>query len=77
MYTNRSLLSVRHYPDKCSSEVSRKGELQPCDKTAYAVAADDEIGAVWPVCLHHARGQNLITLAELLDRANRGAWENA
>lgn len=73
--SGRSLAFVRHYPDKCSTEVSRDGESQPCDKTAYAVAIDDEIGAVWPVCIHHARGRQLMTLAELLDRANRGAWE--
>lgn len=67
-YINRSLAFVQAHPDLCSTEVSRGGESQPCDKTAYAVAIDDEIGATWPVCIHHARGRQLMPLAELLDR---------
>ena len=58
---------VQRFPEKCCAEVSRKGESQPCDKTAYAVASGDG-GRYWPVCIHHARGRQLLSLADLLDR---------
>ena len=35
---NDLLYFVRKFPNECCAEVSRKGELQPCGKTAFAVA---------------------------------------
>lgn len=55
---------VRHHPEKCCTEVGRGDTTEPCDNTAYAVAFDAE--GYWPVCIHHARGQALATLAEIL-----------
>lgn len=55
---------LRRYPDKCCADVSRKGESQPCDKLAVAVALDTE-DDWWPVCAYHARGR-MMPLAELL-----------
>lgn len=67
------------YPDKCCAEVSRKGESEPCDKTAYAMVlgyADEyESGAPdhwWPVCIHHARGRQLVPLSRLMERLKHG-----
>lgn len=58
---------VRKFPDKCSHEVSRGGEVQPCERTAYAVAFDEE--GYWPVCIHHARlWKSLVTLQEVLQQ---------
>jgi hypothetical protein len=39
---------------ECHEEVSRKGELQPCDNQAVALKADPE--GDYPVCSFHARG---------------------
>lgn len=55
---------------------TRKGESQPCDKTAYAMALgySDEVGGEgepdhwWPVFIHHARGRRLVTLSRLIER---------
>jgi hypothetical protein len=62
---------VRKFPGECCAEVSRKGNSEPCDKTAYAVAVDpdDPTSLAWPVCVHHARGRTLIPLSELLEVA--------
>lgn len=57
---------IRRFPDKCCAEVSRFGESQPCDKTAVAVTADAEDGHWWPVCKHHARGRQVVSLTELI-----------
>lgn len=59
---------VEKFPGECTAEVSRKGNgnSEPCEKPAYAVAFDAE--GFWPVCIHHARGQALVTLAEILGR---------
>lgn len=64
--TDKDIRFLRKYPDKCCAEVSRKGELQPCDKTAVAVTVDAETGQWWPVCPHHTRGRQMISLADLL-----------
>lgn len=63
------------YPDRCCAETTRKGESQPCDKTAYAMALgySDEVGEGepdhwWPVCIHHARGRRLVTLSRMIER---------
>lgn len=58
---------VRKFPGECCAEVSRGGEAQPCDKTAVAVAIGDaDSDNHWPVCVHHARGRQVMPLAELL-----------
>lgn len=46
---------VRRFPDKCTEGVSRKGEEQPCDKSAVAARIDPEEGSAYPVCAYHAR----------------------
>ena len=59
---------LRRFPDKCCAEVSRKGESQPCDGRAVAVAvsADDGYDRWWPVCAHHSSGRRMVSLPELL-----------
>jgi len=66
--TDDPLYFVRKFPSECCAEVSRKGELQPCDKTAFAVAAgdDDGVSRWWPVCVYHARARRMVPLADLL-----------
>jgi len=56
---------IRRFPHKCCTEVSRRGEVQPCDKEAVAVAVDWGCGSCWPVCKHHTRG-SVLSLADLL-----------
>ncbi|OBJ14597.1 hypothetical protein [Mycobacterium sp. 1245801.1] len=56
---------IDKYPGQCAAEVSRKGNSEPCDEAAYAVAMDDE--GFWPVCIKHARGQGLVPLSEVLE----------
>lgn len=58
---------VDKYPNECCAETSRKGESQPCEKPAYAVAIDTEVHRFWPVCIHHARGAALVGLTEILE----------
>lgn len=40
---------------ECHEEVTRKGELQPCDKPAVAVRRDAG-GEPYPVCVYHCHG---------------------
>lgn len=54
------------FSGRCCAEVSRKGESQPCDKTAVAVTIDSEDGHWWPVCPHHSRGRRMVPLTDLL-----------
>lgn len=46
--------SVREFPGECCEEVSRRGELQPCNKLAVAARLDVDEHA-YPVCGYHAR----------------------
>lgn len=39
---------IDKFPGECTMEVSRKGNTEPCDKPAYAIAFDAE--GYWPVC---------------------------
>lgn len=51
------------YGKYCCEEVTRRGELQPCDKTAVAVRRDAD--GDYPVCAYHSRG-SMVPLSELL-----------
>lgn len=71
--TADNLKFLRRYPDKCSADVTRKGESQPCDKVAVAVMRgeggygfEDEPDDWWPVCAHHTRKDHTVPLAELI-----------
>lgn len=48
---------------ECHEEVSRRGELQPCDKVAVAMRFDPTFGDPYPVCAFHARGANMMSLS--------------
>lgn len=43
------------YPQRCSEEVSRSGNAEPCDKPAVALREDPNYGGYYPVCARHAR----------------------
>ena len=70
--TTSGLEFIRKFPDKCCAEVTRKGESQPCDRTAVAAArnteddTEDAYVQWWPVCAYHTRGHHMVPLAELL-----------
>lgn len=66
-YVRADIRYIRQFGDKCCAEVSRKGEAQPCEKMAVAVAVGDEQGGSWwPVCPHHSRGRAMVSLTELI-----------
>lgn len=71
--TDNCLHFVLKYPHECCAAVSRKGESEPCNKTAVAVAAGEDDGGPmwWPVCAYHARGRDMVSLAELIDTVAR------
>jgi hypothetical protein len=64
---------VLKFPDRCCAEVSRRGESQPCDKTAVAVAVSSEAydPGWWPVCRKHLHGRELVPLEDVLAAARR------
>lgn len=49
----------------CHEEVSRRGERQPCAKTAVALRIDPDFGTPYPVCAFHTRAP-MVALADLL-----------
>jgi hypothetical protein len=57
---------VDEFPNECIVEISRKGNLEPCNEIAYAVVYDPDEESCWPVCIYHARGQKLIRLTDIL-----------
>lgn len=61
---------ARRFPDSCCTEVSRKGESQPCDRPACGVIVGDDDGEQcgWPVCAFHARQGRMVSLATLLGK---------
>ncbi len=50
----------------CAEGVTRRGEYQPCGKTAVALRYDPETGDPYPVCAYHARS-DMVPLAKLLE----------
>jgi hypothetical protein len=48
---------------ECHEEVSRRGELQPCNRVAVAMRIDPTFGDPYPVCAFHARGSNMMSLS--------------
>ena len=55
------------FPHTCDEAVTRGHHLEACAKPAVAIAHDREFGGVYPVCKHHARGREMVTLAELFE----------
>lgn len=40
----------------CHEEVTRQGEVQPCEALAVALRYDPEERSPYPVCAYHSRG---------------------
>lgn len=59
-------LEVAEMYGTCDEEVSRRGEAQPCDKTAVAMKADPE--GPYPVCAYHSHGDMVALSRILLER---------
>jgi redox-regulated HSP33 family molecular chaperone len=55
-YTAFGLRIALGRPEQCHEEVTRKGELEPCDSTAVALRIDPHESEPYPVCARHARG---------------------
>jgi hypothetical protein len=49
----------------CDEEVTRKGESQPCEKTAVALRYDPEEQHPYPVCAYHSR-RPMVPLAAIV-----------
>jgi hypothetical protein len=69
MNATQEIADSLKWPERCCVSVSRKGEEQPCDKTAVAVALlwDDWDGRDRPgaVCAFHAQGR-MVPLSEIV-----------
>lgn len=66
--TRDDLHVVIRFPRTCDCETTRDGISVPCDKPAVAIAAADRLDVhPYTVCKHHARGREMVTIAELFD----------
>lgn len=54
-YTTFGLRIALGRPEQCHEEVTRRGEVEPCEKTAVALRVDPQEGEPYPVCARHAR----------------------
>lgn len=53
-------------PQRCAENVTRKGEEQPCDRTAVALRVEpEEPEQCYPVCGYHARA-DMVTLEQIV-----------
>lgn len=55
---------------ECHEEVTRRGESEPCDRTAVALRYDPTFGGPYPVCARHARG-HMVLLADVVAAVER------
>lgn len=64
----QAIRAVTGHDPYCDTEVSRRGECEPCGKAPAAIAVDDEWGSrdFWPVCAHHARAGWCVPLREVI-----------
>lgn len=52
-------------PEECHEEVTRGGEVQPCEKPAVALRIDPNEGDPYPVCAYHARAE-MVPLVDIV-----------
>lgn len=64
-YTHLGMSIALGHPQDCHEEVSRRGEQEPCDKTAVALRLDPEEGEPYPVCARHARA-DMVPLEDIV-----------
>lgn len=71
---------LTRFPTDCTEAVTRKSRgdewTEPCGKLAVAARFDPEEGSAYPVCTRHARGDGMVSLADLLEVANLWAAED-
>lgn len=61
--------AVKYREPVCHESVSRKGQVQPCDRPAIGMRVDPDTSAtpsVYPVCVGHAR-HSMVPIADTLD----------
>ena len=56
-YTHLGMSIALGHPQQCHEEVTRRGEVEPCEKTAVALRMDPEESEPYPVCARHARAE--------------------
>lgn len=56
-FTHFGLSIALGHPQECHEEVTRRGEVEPCEKVAVALRIDPEEGEPYPVCARHARAE--------------------
>lgn len=64
-YSGHGMRTALGHPETCAEGVSRKGEYEPCDKTAVALRMDPEESEPYPVCAYHARG-DMVPLEDIV-----------
>lgn len=66
-----ALVSAAGYAE-CHESVSRKGEIQPCEKPSVALRYDPDCGEPYPVCAYHSRA-DMVSLTHLRAALERRA----
>ena len=64
-YTHLGMSIALGHPQQCHEEVTRRGELEPCDNMAVALRMDPEESEPYPVCARHARA-NMVSLEDVV-----------
>ena len=52
--THECITTINHYNGLCAEEITRHGQLQPCDRIAIAHRIDTD-NHTYPVCRRHLR----------------------
>lgn len=64
-YTHLGMSIALGHPQQCHEEVTRKGEIEPCDRTAVGLRIDPQESEPYPVCAGHARA-DMVTLEAIV-----------
>lgn len=64
-YTRFGLRIALGRPEQCHEEVTRKGEIEPCDKPAVGLRIDPQESEPYPVCARHARAE-MVPLVDIV-----------
>ncbi|RCL84433.1 MAG: hypothetical protein DBW62_08660 [Microbacterium sp.] len=64
-YTHFGMSIALGRPEQCHEEVTRRGELEPCEKVAVALRLDPQESEPYPVCARHARA-NMVSLEDIV-----------
>lgn len=75
----RTPVTIPKFIGTCDAEVVRKGELQPCDRTAHNLRYCEENGQWYPTCNYHtmrgADGALPASLEDIVEAVRAGRYE--